>query len=91
MSKFKDLSRSQKIQILCSAITFMGGNLDMAATMIPAGQIDKDERVKVLDSAIAKLCEAAEDLGNMLNDIDFNADIDEKVTELAFEIVNEIL
>ena len=91
MSKFKDLSRAQKIQILTSAITFMGGNLDMSANLIPSPDVSKDERVKLLDEAIIDLCKIAEDLGNMLNDIDFNADIDEKVTELAFEIVNEIL
>jgi len=91
MSEFKDLSRSQKIQILTSAITFMGGNLDMAASLIPAADVAADERVKLLDNSIIELCRIAENIGNMLNDIDFNADIDEKVTELAFEIVNEVL
>jgi len=63
----------------------------MADSLIPAADVAEDERVKLLDNSIIELCRIAENIGNMLNDIDFNADIDEKVTELAFEIVNEVL
>ena len=91
MKNLEDLSVVQKIQIVASAINYMSGNLQDAANIIESHTVDRLERKKLLDSTLTQLCSIAEDLGNMLNGIDFMADIDEKITEVAFEIVNEVL
>lgn len=69
----------------------MGGNLQDAANIPRATAPGFDSRNNLLNESIGKLAQIAEDLGNMLNDIDFTTDIDEKITEVAFEIVNDVL
>jgi hypothetical protein len=91
MKNLEDLSILQKIQIVTSAINYMSGNLQNAENIVESHTVDRLERRKLLESTLTQLCNVAEDLGNMLNGIDFMADIDEKITEVAFEIVNEVL
>jgi hypothetical protein len=91
MDKLNDLSIIQKIQIVTSAINYMSGNLQDAANVVESHTVDRLERARLLDSTLRQICNVAENLGNMLNEIDFMADIDEKITEVAFEIVNEVL
>ncbi|WP_395652668.1 hypothetical protein [Brevundimonas sp.] len=91
MKNLEDLSIIQKMQIVTTAINYMSGNLQDAANVVESHTVDRLERAKLLESTLTQLCRVAEDLGNMLNDIEFMADIDEKITEVAFEIVNEVL
>jgi hypothetical protein len=69
----------------------MSGNLQDAANVVESHTVDRLYRVKLIESTLLQLCNVAENLGNMLDEIEFMTGIDEKITEIAFEIVNEVL
>lgn len=89
--KLQDLASAQKIQIVCAAITYLGGQVEEVTKLPERWSEDRVQREKVLNDGIAALCKVAEDFGNLLNDCDFTCDVDERVTGFAFEIVNDIL
>lgn len=89
--KLGDLSPTQKIQILCAAITYLGGQVEEVTKLPERWSEDRVEREKVLNDGITSLCKVAEDFGNLLNAVDFTCEIDEMVTAVAFEIVQSEL